>query len=141
MRKRLKFLIISTVAITCLTSLPVTGEEIKVTCKTTHSRKSKSFSISNDPPEVIGTVDFHYYDVIAYTPTKLVFRQDIDHRSEGKYLVMEITHTINRTNLSYQENVRIYSNWDEGGLNTGPDGHNYTGKCYVDSRNLVLFSN
>ena len=139
MRKRLEFLIISTLAITCLTSVQVTGEEIKLTCKTTHSRQARYFSISNDPPEVIGTDDFHYYDVITYTPTKLVFGQDIDERSEGKYLVMEITHTIDRVNLSYQENVRIYSNWDEGGLNTGPDGHNYNGKCSVDSRKSITY--
>lgn len=120
-----------------LFSLPVSGKEVELNCKT-QKGKNVIYLINNNPPSVKDTDDGSDYQVLLFSPTKLVFKKEININLGVKYFNSEFTYTIDRTNLNYQVNQKNYTNADNL-PKTGAGGDNYTGKCSIVPRKPVAF--
>jgi hypothetical protein len=117
-------------------SLPVSGKEVELNCKTEKGR-NVIYLINSNPQSVKDTKDGSDYEVLLFSPTKLVFKKEID-INLAKYFSSTFTYTIDRTNLNYQVNQKNYTNADNL-PKTAEGGDNYTGKCSVIPRKPVAF--
>lgn len=120
-----------------LIALPVNAKEVELNCKT-QKGKNVIYLINNNPQSVKDGTDGSNYEILLFSPTKLVFKKEIKLNLGSKYFDSKFTYTIDRTNLNYQVNLKSYT--DASNLpKTGEGGDTYTGKCSVIPRKPVAF--
>ena len=136
--KILKFAALVLIALSSnLITLPVNAKEVELSCKT-QKGKRHTYLINNNPQSVKDGEDGSNYEVLLFSPTKLVFKKEIKIDLGAKYFYTEFTHTIDRTNLTYQINIKNNTNASDL-PKTGEGGDNYIGKCSVIPRKPVAF--
>jgi len=133
-----KFVALVLIALSAnLICLPVNAKEVELSCKT-QKGKNATYLINNNPQLVKDGEKGFAYEVLLFSPTKLVFKKEIKLELGPKYFDTEFTYTIDRTNLAYQVNVKSYTNSSDL-PKTGEGGDNYTGKCSLIPRKPVAF--
>jgi len=120
-----------------LIALPINAKEVELNCKT-QKGKNVSYLINSNPQSVKDGENGSDYEVLLFSPTKLVFKKEIKISLGSKYFDTEFTYTIDRTNLNYQVNQKSYTNASTL-PKTGEGGDNYIGKCSVVPRKPVAF--
>ena len=120
-----------------LFALPINAKEVELNCKT-QKGKNVTYLINNNPQSVKDGEDGSNYEVLLFSPTKLIFKKEIMIILGSKYFDTEFTFTIGRTNLNYQVNQKSYTNASNL-PKTGESGDTYTGKCSVIRRKPVAF--
>lgn len=120
-----------------LITLPIDAKEVELNCKT-QKGKNVTYLINSNQKLVKDGENGYDYEVLLFSPTKLVFKKEIKINLGAKYFDTEFTYTIDRTNLNYQVNQKSYTNASNL-PKTGESGDNYTGKCSVIPRKPVAF--
>ena len=133
-----KFVALILIALSAnLIVLPINAKEVELNCKT-QKGKNVTYLINNNPQSVKDGEDGSDYEILLFSPTKLVFKKEIKIEFGSKYFDTEFTFTIGRTNLNYQVNQKSYTNASNL-PKTGEGGDNYTGKCSIIPRKPVAF--
>lgn len=120
-----------------LIALPINAKEVELNCKT-QKGKNVIYLINNNPQSVKDGKDGSDYEVLLFSPTKLVFKKEIKINLGSKYFDTEFTYAIDRTNLDYKVNQKSYTNASNL-PKTGEGGDNYIGKCSIIPRKPVAF--
>ena len=133
-----KFVALILIALSAnLIVLPINAKEVELNCKT-QKGKNVIYLINNNPQSVKDGEDGSDYEILLFSPTKLVFKKEIKINLGSKYFDTEFTYTIDRTNLNYQVKQKSYTNASNL-PKTGEGGDNYTGKCSIIPRKPVAF--
>jgi hypothetical protein len=122
----ISFLIALISAITI--SSPASAKDVEVSCKT-NTGKTTSYLITTKPQSVRNSNDGEKYEILVFSPTKLVFKKNISIDLGATYYDTDFTYTINRSNLDYQVSIRTSTN-SEKLKNSAADG-TFTGKCRI----------
>ncbi len=120
-----------------LIALPINAIEVELTCKT-QKGKNVTYLINKNPQSVKDGEDGSLYEVLLFSPTKLVFKKEIKIDMGENYLYSTFTYSINRNNLSYQVNQSNYTNIKDL-PKVGKEDAVYNGKCSVVPRKPVAF--
>jgi hypothetical protein len=118
-------------------SLPINAKEVELNCKT-QKGKNVTYLINKNSQSVKNGEDGSNYEVLLFSPTKLVFKKEIKIDLGENYFHSTFTYSINRNNLSYQVNQSNYTNIKDLPKEEKEDAV-YNGKCSIVPRKPVAF--